>query len=270
MEDIKIYIINIKRDTKRKKYMESLCNKFNLNVEFIEAIYGKEITQESIKKFYSKNKAIQEIGRELALGEIGCALSHIKIYKKIQEDNTLYALIFEDDVKFDQELIELLKLKDKFPKRWDIILLGHHGIDRNIDTIGSFFYSKQLNSKYRIKKPCQLAFGTYGYLISNKGAKKLLNATKQLYKPIDDYTGDFKYSNLYIVSPSIVKINYKFDIKNQNMLQREQLKFKKHLKIKQYKYIELLRKLKLYKYLSFIKKHILIFICKIKPIRRYS
>ena len=37
-------------------------------------------------------------------GEIGCALSHINLYKKIVSDKLSYAIILEDDVEFDERL----------------------------------------------------------------------------------------------------------------------------------------------------------------------
>ena len=37
-------------------------------------------------------------GRDIGIGEIGCALSHLSIYNKILQDGLAGALIFEDDV----------------------------------------------------------------------------------------------------------------------------------------------------------------------------
>ena len=41
-------------------------------------------------------------------GEIGCALSHLKIYQKTVDEDIPYALILEDDTLFDTEFPKYL------------------------------------------------------------------------------------------------------------------------------------------------------------------
>ena len=78
-----IFIINLSNDNEKKQYMQQLCNKYNLYPEFIEAVDGRLLNDNDISAVYSKDKAIKTISRELSKGEIGCALSHIKIYQKM-------------------------------------------------------------------------------------------------------------------------------------------------------------------------------------------
>lgn len=61
---------------------------------------------------------------ELISGAIGCYLSHIRIYKKIVEDNIPYAIIFEDDVRFlDPEYIFWKKINSlNIPNDTDIFI----------------------------------------------------------------------------------------------------------------------------------------------------
>ncbi|WP_253688009.1 glycosyltransferase family 25 protein [Treponema sp. OMZ 792] len=53
--------------------------KTNLQYEFFDAVNGKDI--KNIEEVYDKESAIKEYGRELKLGEIGCAMSHLLILK---------------------------------------------------------------------------------------------------------------------------------------------------------------------------------------------
>jgi GR25 family glycosyltransferase involved in LPS biosynthesis len=56
-------------------------------------------------------------------GMVGCALSHLKIWKNMVDENIDYMLIFEDDIilcdKFEQELVECLN------EDFDLLILGH-------------------------------------------------------------------------------------------------------------------------------------------------
>ena len=75
--DCKIFVINLKRDVEKEKNMKSLLE--NLNYEIIEAVDGKRLNNNDfilIKTF------LHHTIKALKLGEVGCSLSHLKIWKK--------------------------------------------------------------------------------------------------------------------------------------------------------------------------------------------
>lgn len=221
--NIKIFIINLKKDTEKKEYMQKLCIKYNIHAEFIEAVEGVSLSEKGISKIYSEKKSIDTIGRELSRGEIGCALSHKSIYEKIVNKDIEVALILEDDIFFDRKLLDILDLKDSIEDKWDLTLLGHHtGYSREVDTRASAWKQVNLTNKCKLSRPCEKAYGTYGYMLTNKGAKKLLLQLDTIIKPIDHYTGDSKYINLYIVNPAPIRI-YEQLSENNNMQKREKL-----------------------------------------------
>jgi len=99
---LSIFVVNLKKDREKKEFIIALCKKYGLQIEFIDAVDGRNLSRANILDVYSKEEAIKNIGRELSSGEIGCALSHKKIYKKMLDENINQALILEDDVEFDQ------------------------------------------------------------------------------------------------------------------------------------------------------------------------
>src|SRR5690606_5435093 len=99
-------------------------------------------------------------------------------------------LVLEDDVDVDVGVLELLQSLERAPAPWDIILVGHHaGSSRHTPTPISFWGGRNVTNRITIGRPCEKAYGTYGYLISREGASKLLSALEQISKPIDHYTG---------------------------------------------------------------------------------
>lgn len=203
--------------------MRKLCQRYNLQVEFVEAVYGNSLSEEEVNKVYSSDKSISSFGRELSRGEIGCALSHKMIYEKMLSENIENALILEDDIFFDENLIKILDLESGFDEKWELILLGHHtGYSRDVDTRCSVWNRQQLDDKFTLARPCEKAYGTYGYLINKNGAKKLLSVLDTIVKPIDYYTGDSKYVNLYVVIPAPIQIYEDFSEAN-NMEKRKAL-----------------------------------------------
>lgn len=210
MHKIKIFVINLKKDFKKKENMEKILQDLNLDFEFIDAIYGKHLSKEEINARYDENLAIRENGRPISKGEIGCVLSHSSIYKKVLEENIENALILEDDIQIDKNILDVFENINNFPKDWECILLSYYS---------ETYYKKKycINYSSRKKISNNLKVGRFvtspmisgaGYIINKAGARKLLNAIgEKIKKPIDRYTGDEKYINLYGVVPRLIKVD---------------------------------------------------------------
>jgi len=221
---IPIFIINLKKDTQKKLHMQELCAKYGLQPEFIEAVDGKSLTVEDMAKTYSNALAIEKLGRELSKGEIGCALSHKNVYKKMIDENIEMALILEDDVDFDNKLVKSLREINKLPYDWEVILLGHHtGSSREIRTQWSIWYKQIISEEFILRRPCEVGYGAYGYYLNRKGAEKLYNHLDLIRLPIDHYTGNYRYINLYVVQDPLVLINKGLTILSNLALERSAL-----------------------------------------------
>ena len=272
--NLRIFIINLTRDVEKKEHMQELCLKFDLNAEFIDAVYGCDISESDIAAVYSKEKAIDNIGRELSLGEVGCALSHKKIYKKMFDENINQALILEDDIEFDESLLQILAEKVKFTSNWDLVLLGHHtGASREIDTASTFWCQKRLSSKYKLVRPCEQAYGTYGYLVTKEGAQKLLNSLEKVSVPIDHLTGSSHSLNLYTVNPAPIRINKYLSTSFHSMEDRLELQ-KKHTALMSDKPVTTKKKfannLGVYQLVVNLQVRLKLLINRLRPLRKYQ
>jgi glycosyl transferase family 25 len=194
-----IFVVNLEKDKAKKQKIQKLCDKFNLEVEFICAVNGNDLTKTEIDNIYDKNNSLKNIDRELTKGEIGCALSHRNIYQKMVDENINQAIILEDDARFNQNFKTILKLVPKLPKDWHLLLLGFDVYD-----LSKYFYKIKKTLSYTISIPLENADCTYGYLINKTGAKVLLKATKKLAMPIDCYTGDYHFNNVLTLDPKII------------------------------------------------------------------
>ncbi|WP_416776576.1 glycosyltransferase family 25 protein [Xenorhabdus budapestensis] len=79
----------------------------NLSAEFITAVYGKELTNEQLL-----NSCPDFDDLALTLGEVGCSMSHINVYKRMIDSSIPVALVLEDDVLFNESLITILSSLD--------------------------------------------------------------------------------------------------------------------------------------------------------------
>ncbi len=169
INNFKIYVINLKRESKRRENIIKELNKQKIfDFEIIDAVDGDEIDKNKLSQMISKNnKFINPINTNMNAAEICCSLSHIKVYKKFVATNINYALIFEDDAIFLNDFSENLQkfiIKNfKFNKQ--IILLSELWQ----------FYKKPLDTEnnYEIVN-VRNAVLTHAYFINREAAKSLI------------------------------------------------------------------------------------------------
>jgi GR25 family glycosyltransferase involved in LPS biosynthesis len=180
----KIYCINLPESKDRKNKVSAEFNKVGI-LDRVQWVYAE--------KPVSSIKCINEL--KYPQGEIGTSLSHGKAISKAMYEGSENVLIFEDDVFFKKDLIEIFRNSiDQLPNDWDIFFLG--GNPRN----KMEKYSKNL---LRVGNFLQ----THSYAVSRHYMGALLdlvfdNVTK---KPMDAMTGHVytEKNNRFCMYPSM-------------------------------------------------------------------
>ena len=171
---MKTYIISLNKSVK----LLNQLNDLGFNTELFNGINGNTINLDTVKKHF--NSIWYNIAPPSTLG---CAMSHLNVWKKFLKTKEQYCLILEDDVIFYKKNIQninynlyndITNILNYTPKDFDLLYLGC--FDSNIfkyamtllSNAGSF---KKIN-KY-INKP-SVALATHAYIISRKGTKRLI------------------------------------------------------------------------------------------------
>ena len=200
---ISIHVISLEDSIKRQSHMKTQLQSLDMKFSIFSAVDGDLLSEDEIKDSYDGTSALSIRGKHLSPGEIGCALSHIRLFQEVVDYKLKAMCIFEDDVKIDPVLKDLLKKIQNMPSRWDVVFLG-------CDSRRVFMKSISCGEKFLDGYELRLALGvgpvkgTYAYIVSYAGAKKLLGLTQKFYKPIDSYTGDNSVLNIYMFTPNIV------------------------------------------------------------------
>ena len=216
--DFSCFVINLEKDHEKKIHMKQMAQKNDLNPIFIDGIYGASLNSNYISQHYSEKLAKKNIGRSLTKGEIGCALSHLSIYRKMIEEKIDAALILEDDVFFEFNMAKLSTLIKQLPTNWECILLGHHSkFSRDDVGIASFWGRKRIDDCLDIIRFSDRVAGGYGYLINQSGAKKRLKEYGVICKPTDYWVD--KTINLYGITPPVINIAKEY--KTDSLLDKE-------------------------------------------------
>lgn len=177
-----IFVINLPGSIARREAIERQLRGFGFSYEIFPAISGKTLTDEEKASHYNEKKFIRNTGWRAGAGELGCALSHISIYRLIKERNIPHAFIMEDDVWLNPNLSEILKaIENKYsPEEKNLFLLGW------ATRISSKNF-KPLWSNYRVEEVVE-AQGAYSYVVSNAAADVLLKAFYPIQHVADCWT----------------------------------------------------------------------------------
>ena len=188
LEEFQVYIINLKQSTERRKSILIQLEKQNINnFKFIDAVDGKKISKNDLASFVFENeKKYNSWGQKLTLSQIGCALSHIKIYKDFIKSKKSYALILEDDAVFLEnftiDLQNFIIKNFKFKKQ--ILLLSElkEFLKKPIDSIENYQIVEVTN-----------AFFTHAYVINKEAAKSII----KFNFPVKTVADNFVYFKIY-------------------------------------------------------------------------
>ncbi len=88
-----IYVINVKKFTQRRVFMEAQLAKVGLQAEFIFDWDADELTNDIIERYFAE-------GNKLSAAQKSCSLKHISALQKVAENNSKFNLILEDDAVF--------------------------------------------------------------------------------------------------------------------------------------------------------------------------
>ncbi|WP_262964915.1 glycosyltransferase family 25 protein [Methylobacter psychrophilus] len=197
-----IFVINLEKDQARRESIAKQLQDLKLEFEIIKGIYGATMSVEERQRDYADGKAKWRCSRSLVPAEIGCALSHINVYKIMAERQLKSALILEDDVVLPTNLKELLKdcsnvLDTQQAQVW--LLSTASGYSRPKTTI-------RINKEHLLL-PYQSGYFTSSYLLTLPAAQALL---KDLY-PVRDVADcwqrmhRYRVVDLFVFDPPVIE-----------------------------------------------------------------
>jgi glycosyl transferase, family 25 len=99
------YVVNLARSLDRRAHITAELRKTGLDYEIFTAVDGRDLDL-SDSSIINPSFNAEVV---LAAGTIGCALSHIGIYKKIIADELDKALVLEDDITLPADLVRLVE-----------------------------------------------------------------------------------------------------------------------------------------------------------------
>jgi GR25 family glycosyltransferase involved in LPS biosynthesis len=205
-----VYVINLEKDVKRWLEMKKTLIDVGINdYNRIEGVYGKELSELDLKK-----NTTESCNKYCTKSMIGCAMSHLKTWETVLKNNDKTALILEDDVMLPNDFkYKINKYMKQVPDNYDIVYVGCLGCEykKRSKTITTFllgFNGLQEREHSIISENVYIPnfpLALHCYIISYKGAKKLINIVKNKINGHVDLQLNLKglELNVYAINPQL-------------------------------------------------------------------
>lgn len=174
--EIPIFVVNLDESPERFKEIQVQLKEFSLKVERFSAVRGTKLSKQQLNQQYCSDANKKHFRRDLTLGEIGCYLSHRKIWQKMVDENIELAVVLEDDIFIQPNFVCIQTFAEQL-KRYDLIKLADN---RNYAPAAV----KQLDQQHSLLSYKTIPNCTTGYAITLAGARKFLSREK-ICRPVD-------------------------------------------------------------------------------------
>ena len=199
VDDLSIHLINLDSSTDRLATFQKR-NAHLGNVIRFPAIDGRLLDKEKLIK-----EGIMAPDCVYAPGTLGCAMSHVTLWKMAAQENRAIT-VFEDDAiatnRFREKAAQVMSM---LPKDWDFIHWGYIfdpsfvWVDFGFSKAELHFYERRFSGTNNLEfqsvdfSPSIVrlmhSYGTQAYSVSPKGARSLLNFCLPLRKRLISFPG---------------------------------------------------------------------------------
>ena len=193
-----VFIISLADSHERRRHAEAQCRDLNLPWEFVDAVDYRHTDRDDIADVYDSDKCRRHnFDFQLAPAEVGCYLSHLKVYQLMRERGVRRAVVAEDDVvlRDASEAGRVIAALGALPEKFDIVQLAAH-ISRSPRI--SRYYARPIaeNDDLHISRFQGIASGAYFYMIDLDYAEALLDLHRRLkvFLPVDIMLFDMAYA----------------------------------------------------------------------------
>lgn len=212
---VKYFVISLKNQEARRKNICSILEQHKVDFELFDATYGKDMTPEEQSLCSNESQTILNlkgnrkvlIEDELSLSEKGCAMSHLRLYQHIIDQNLDYAVIMEDDVIPNDYAFEAINNLDAIKEHWDVINFSSDFGIRSLPGARKYCYKEDksfyfqrlgmrndtLDAIFNLRR-----FIIYAacYVITKDACKKLVELGYPVRLPADYLLGMLGYNQL--------------------------------------------------------------------------
>lgn len=177
-----IFIISLDRSKDRRATILSRLDTLGFSAEVFPAIDGGSLDLQNCDYDGRTRRLIY--GKDMTPGEIGCARSHLAVYREIVRRDLPYALVLEDDAVLADSLPYALQSLETTAEPWDLVrFLGKPKDLQRMRLV------RPLPDGLALTRIYGTPGGAYGYVLSKKAAGRMAECGAAGWMPIDTLHG---------------------------------------------------------------------------------
>lgn len=146
--------------------MDAQMQSMNLEYEFFDAVDGRNLSREQLA-LVDHEWRLKRKGEPLPAGQIGCAMSHGLLYKKMVDEGIKEAIILEDDAVLTKQFLSVVNGCLEEVKAPLVVL---HAYPRTWAKKGR----EKINGEFSLYEFLGRPLGTCGYYIRQSAAAELV------------------------------------------------------------------------------------------------
>jgi glycosyl transferase, family 25 len=144
-----------------------------------EAVAGHALQPREMAQLYSRARNRAQYHRGLRPGEIGCYASHLSAWQQLIAGHEAHLAVFEDDIEIEPSIGSVLDAIARLRGGWDMVkLIGRPDREKVASSV-PLPDGRELITYRRVPSR------TAAYVISRRGARKLLARHPPFGRPID-------------------------------------------------------------------------------------
>lgn len=195
---VRIFVVSLPGASRRRELLKEQFGEAYTHFEIVDAVDLRGGTAEYGEPIPPPCRA--DARRPMVGSEIGCALSHMAVYKKfLEEGSTSWAMIFEDDVLGSlEDLQDAIRIIQELPKDSFFLCGGLEGTNGS-----NYLYGHQDSCNlYRIVNASRrFMCRTCCYAVSRSVAHDLLSSQQRCLRRADEWDGLLLKSTACFYSP---------------------------------------------------------------------
>jgi glycosyl transferase family 25 len=191
---MRVFVINLEDAVGRRAAIEQQLCGLQLDHEFMPAVRGAAIPSHEWGRHYDHVRFERIYGRRIRPGELGCALSHLAVYRAVVEQDLACCLVLEDDAWLNPNLPALLDAIVARYRSDDPVLLLLSGAT----SVRGAGYDR-LWSGY-VVSVATVAFGAHAYVVSNAAARRLLDTLYPVRHVAECWTWLYRHAHVRVLA----------------------------------------------------------------------
>ncbi len=196
---IDVVVISLADAIERRRHIQSAFEAAGVDFRFFDAVNGKALNETELKS-YSPGNSMAGFKRPLSLPEIGCYLSHYRIWQSICQTKAAWTIVLEDDSEIKPSFASIL---DEI----GALRLGPAIIQLNDNNSTVVRRLARLADRHELVELWVARRSSCGYAINHAAAQQMARLALPFSRPIDiDMKHWWEFGiEMLAVKPSVVR-----------------------------------------------------------------